>query len=194
METYRGKYHDSNSTNYNSDKTIDVDEEDRYGESDEGSASSPDVSDSEDNSQSDESASNSESEDIMEVDSDPWKPIKDEAKQRHLEESEELVESLVSQGHTEDEAKHKAFTTLLPKLQKELRNVYLDRLIWMRELKKDPIHKKVMHTKESFMDNDDFDVGEAIEAAVEKRKFLLNKLLHHDDLYDSNEDTENISN
>ena len=119
---------------------MDEEDEDEYGESDEGSASSRDVSDSEDNSQSDESVSNSESEDIMEVDSDPWKPIKDEAKQRHLEEYEELVESLVSQGHNEDEAKDKAFTTLLPKLQNELRKVYLDRLIWMRELKKDPIH------------------------------------------------------
>ena len=44
------------------------------------------------------------------------------------------------------------------------------------------------------MDNDDFNVDEAIEAAVEKRKFLLNKLLYHDDLYDSNLNTEDISN
>ena len=192
METSHGKYHDSNSNSYNRD----MDEEEENIESDEGdiSDSSTDVSDSEDNSQSNASVTNSESEDIMEVDNDPWKPIKDEAKQRHLEEYEELVENLASQGHDEIEAKEKAYTILLPKLQKELRKVYLDRLLWMRELKKDPTHKKVMRTKESFMDNDDFDVEEATEAAVEKRKFLLNKLIHHDDFYDSNEDTEDISN
>ena len=31
-----------------------------------------------------------------------------------------------------------------------------------------------MQTRDAFMDSDDFDPAEAMEAAVEKRKFLIN--------------------
>ena len=34
-----------------------------------------------------------------------------------------------------------------------------------------------MQTRDAFMDSDDFDPEEAMEAAVDKRKFLIKKLL-----------------
>ena len=34
-----------------------------------------------------------------------------------------------------------------------------------------------MQTKDAFVDNDDFDPKEAMEAAVNKRKFLIKRLL-----------------
>ena len=49
--------------------------------------------------------------------------------------------------------------------------------MWMKQLKNDPVHKKIMQTRDAFMDSDDFDPEEAMEAAVDKRKFLINRLL-----------------
>jgi hypothetical protein len=48
-------------------------------------------------------------------------------------------------------------------------------LVWMRQLKKDPVHKNIMHTKDALVENDDFDLEEPLEAAVDKRKFLIRR-------------------
>ena len=42
---------------------------------------------------------------------------------------------------------------------------------------KDPIHNKIMATRDDYVNNDMFDPDEAIAAAVDKRKFLLKRLL-----------------
>ena len=49
----------------------------------------------------------------------------------------------------------------------------------MKQLKNDPVHKKIMQTKDDFVDNDHFDQEEAIESAVDKRKFLFKRLLKY---------------
>jgi hypothetical protein len=107
---------------------------------------------------------------------DPWIPLIEEAKQRRNINLEEMKESLINTGLDEQSAKGKAFSNMVPKLQKELENIYMERLVWMRQLKKDPVHKKIMHTKDAFVENDDFDPEEALEAAVGKRKFLIRRL------------------
>jgi hypothetical protein len=48
----------------------------------------------------------------------------------------------------------------------------MERLLWIRQLKKDPVHKKIMHTNNELVENDDFDPEEALEAAVDMKKFL----------------------
>ena len=53
----------------------------------------------------------------------------------------------------------------------------MERLLWMKQLKNDPVYKKIMQTRDAFMDSDDFDPEVAMEAAVDKRKFLIKKLL-----------------
>ena len=70
-----------------------------------------------------------------------------------------------------------AYSYVLPKLQKELESVYMQRLMWMAQLKNDPIHRKIMQTKNVLMKNDDFDPEEAMEATIDKRKFLIRRLL-----------------
>ena len=50
-------------------------------------------------------------------------------------------------------------------------------LAWMKALKKDRIHKNIMATRDDYVYNDMFDPDEAIAAAVDKRKFLLKRLL-----------------
>ena len=47
----------------------------------------------------------------------------------------------------------------------------------MKQLKNDPVYTKIMQTRDPFMDSDDFDPEVAMEAAVDKRKFLIKKLL-----------------
>ena len=80
------------------------------------------------------------------------------------------------EGHDESEAKEEAFEKILPVFQKELGDVYMDNLVWMKALKKDPIHKKIKATGDDYVNNV-FDPDEAIAAAVKKRKFLLKRLL-----------------
>ena len=53
----------------------------------------------------------------------------------------------------------------------------MDNLAWMKALKKDPIHKKIMATRDYYVNNNTFDPDEAIAAVVKKRKFLLKRLL-----------------
>ena len=119
---------------------------------------------------------------------DPWIPLIEEAKQRRNIALEELKESLINTGLDEQSSKDKAFSNMLPKLQKELENIYMERLVWMRQLKKDPVHKKIMHTKDALVENDDFDPEEALEAAVDKRKFLIRRLLKGYDFDEENDD------
>ena len=119
---------------------------------------------------------------------DPWIPLIEEAKQRRNIALEEMKESLINTGLDEQSAKDKAFSNMLPKLQKELENIYMERLVWMRQLKEDPVHKKIMHTKDALVENDDFDPEEALEAAVDKRKFLIRRLLKGYDFDEENDD------
>ena len=85
--------------------------------------------------------------------------------------------NLIHSGLDKQSAGEKAYSRNLPKLQKELENIYMLRLLWMKQLKNDPVHKKIMQTRQAFMDNEDFNPEEAMEAAVDKRKFLIKRLL-----------------
>ena len=44
-------------------------------------------------------------------------------------------------------AGEKTYSSILPKLQKELENICMERLLWMKQLKNDPVHKKIMQNK-----------------------------------------------
>ena len=108
---------------------------------------------------------------------DPWMPMVEEAMQKYKTGFEEMKMNLIHSGLDEQPAGEKAYSDILPKLQKELESIYMDRLSWMKQLKNDPVHKKIMQTKDAFVDNDHFDPEEAMQAAVDKRKFLIKKLL-----------------
>ena len=55
----------------------------------------------------------------------------------------------------------------------------MDNLAWMKALKNDPIHKKIMSSRDDYVNNNIFDPDEAIAAALDKRKFLLKRLLEY---------------
>ena len=90
---------------------------------------------------------------------------------------EKIKMNLIHSGLDKQSAGGKAYSSIPSKLQKELENIYMERLFWMNQLKNDPVHKKMMQTRDALMDSDDFDPGEAMEAAVDKRKFLIKRLL-----------------
>lgn len=52
----------------------------------------------------------------------------------------------------------------------------------MDKTTKDPVHGKIMQTKDAFVENDNFDAEEAIEAAVDQRRFLIKRLLNDHEL------------
>ena len=81
-----------------------------------------------------------------------------------------------------DDAQAQASNLLLPVYRKKLRHLYLHYLRWYRNLKTDAVHKKVMKTLRSFMEDDEMEYTEAVEAAVSKRKYLLNSLFDLQDI------------
>ncbi|XP_028411976.1 ficolin-2-like [Dendronephthya gigantea] len=60
---------------------------------------------------------------------DPWIPLIEEAKQKSNTDFQEMKESLINTGLDEQSAKEKAYSNIMPILQKELENIYLERLL-----------------------------------------------------------------
>ena len=123
-----------------------------------------------------------------ETEEDPWMPLVDEAMQKHKTAFEEMKINLMQAGLDEQSVGEEAYSNILPTLQKDLESIYKDRLFWMKKLKSDPVHRKIMQTKDDFVSNDNFDPEEAIEAAVEKRKFLFKRLLKDYTFTDSDDE------
>ena len=108
---------------------------------------------------------------------DPWSTLINEAASKVRDQYDDILQALLMEGHDKSKAKEEAFAQILPAFRKELADVYMDNLTWMKTLKKDPIHKKIMATRDDYVDNKMFDPDKAIAAPVKKRKFLLKRLL-----------------
>ena len=65
-------------------------------------------------------------------------------------------------------SKKQAFSEILPELRKVLADIYLERLQWMWDIKKDHIHKRIMTTRKWLLEDVGFDRDEAMTAAVKK--------------------------
>ena len=121
----------------------------------------------------------------------PWGVLIHEAAMELRTKHNEIVQNFQNGGFSEIDAKKQAFSEILPDLRKKLGNIYLDRLKWMTQMKSDPVHRKIMKTKDAFVDEDDFDPDEALTAAIKKRKFLLERLLEDRQYFpDGNEDED----
>ena len=106
----------------------------------------------------------------------PWSRKLDEAQERHKVQLNALVDEYKRNGDSENVAHLKAQNALLPLYRKELRKVLLEYLQWMRAMKKVYTFQKVMETQKDLKDLDGFDWLESEELAINKRKFLLNRL------------------
>ena len=164
---------------------------DIFDSDDEKEHSSEEESNSEENENSEEGDSKEESEEHESSedgeDYDPWQTLIHEAKLQLLDKFQENVECLNNEGFSEVEAKRQSFSEVLPNLTKELEDIYVERLLWMSHMRKDPIHKKIMQTRENLIDVDFLDREEALYSAVEKRKFLFKRLLEKRQHYSDDE-------
>ena len=126
-----------------------------------------------------DNADDTSSEEGDEYESDPWAPLKAEAAQQSLSKFEGQTQNFTAEGFDENEAKDKAYLPILRKRRKDLQNIYLERLLRIRLLKRDPVHEKIMETRDVFVNDDNFDNREALEAAIDTRKFLLKRLFRN---------------
>lgn len=83
--------------------------------------------------------------------------------------------------------------------QQDFREMYSDFLVWYQNLKQNEIHKKVMETARNLQDVD-YDKDESLQAAVDQRKFLLDRIvekfvnsLEDDDDEEEEQEDEDIS-
>ena len=173
---------DSYVTSFDQDKTDEhEDTQDEYDDDVDENVDDQDEmeDDEEDFSDEDDQSTTSAVEDD---DTDPWDKLREEAVNDLNTVWEEQVEQYITQGLQKDDAELQATTQLLPAYRKRLRTFYLQSLKWYQVLKTDPVHKKVMTTLRRFMDDDEMDYAEAAEAAINKRKYLLNRLIEHEDV------------
>ena len=167
--------------NESDDETSTVSNKDIFSSSDDDKSSeeTDDASNEGESSEETDDASNegesSEETDDSDEEANPWRALIDEATAELHTKHSELVQSFENEGFSKIDAKKQAFAAILPELRKELGNVYMDRLQWMSQLKRDPVHRKIMKTRDAFVAEDEFDPDEALVAAIKKRKFLLER-------------------
>ena len=157
----------------------DEEQEDEYDDADD--IDDKDESGEEDNDTEDDDGDESTDSDNKDDDSDPWGKLREEAVRDLNSVWEERVEELMMQGLPNEDAEARASNLLLPAYQKRLRTLYLHYLKWYCDLKTDPVHNKVMNTLRRFMEEDEMDYTEATEAAINKRKYLLNRLFGYEE-------------
>ena len=107
---------------------------------------------------------------------DPWSRIQNEVCNRHEAQFEALINEYEQNGDSPEVARIKAENALLPVYRKEFRKVFLEFLQWMHAMKKDPTFRKAMETRQDLKDTEGYDWLESTELAIDKRKFLLNRL------------------
>ena len=183
--TSQDKTYDGYVTSFDQDNTDEHDEDtqDDYDDNVDDNVDDQDEMEDEEEEFSDEEDSTSAVEDD---DTDPWDKLREEAVNDLNAAWEEQVEQYITQGLQKDDAELQASSLLLPAYRKRLRIFYLQYLKWFHALKTDPVHKKAMTTLRRFMDDDGMDFAEAAEAAISKRKYLLNRLIEYEDDYKEN--------
>ena len=109
-------------------------------------------------------------------DMDPWDEFRKRVKALKLKDFNHVMKTLRKAGNGKKLAQIRAYNQMLPELQKALRQVYIDHLKWVHVLREDPIHKAILETRKKFQEEEDMDFNEAVEAAVNQRKYLLNRV------------------
>ena len=77
---------------------------------------------------------------------------------------------------SEKEARKRAFAELLPKYRKYLINRYIFRVLWFDSMRSDPIHRTIKRAAKRLTEEDDYDSDESWKYAINKRKYLFDKL------------------
>ena len=75
------------------------------------------------------------------------------------------------------------------RFQKIFRNMYKIHILWIKRLRRNHIHQRVMDTARRLRDDihEDYDYPESIDASISKRKHLLNRIVPN---FDEDSDNE----
>ena len=90
---------------------------------------------------------------------------------------ERVTENMARQRLHEEAARKRVYDNMLPTYRKALVNVFVDEMLWFYAMKKDRIYLSVKNTVSSLKLLDDYDNKEAWKSAVNKRKFLFDRIL-----------------
>ena len=119
----------------------------------------------------------SEDEDVSDRDDqDPWETLRQEVEESLSSTYDKKVNKFLKEGVSETMAEAKAFNALFPVYRRKLQGLYLHYLHWFERLRHDPMHSDVMKTRHRFTEEDSMDVEEVKDAAVERRKFIMNRM------------------
>ena len=130
----------------------------------------------EDSEESEVSSQGTESSQEETENLEPWSRIFNEAEKRHETQLNALINEYERNGDSENVARVKTENAPLPLYRKELRKVLLENLQGIRAMKTDLTFKKAIETQKELKDTEGFDWLESTELAIDKRKFLLNRL------------------
>ena len=125
-----------------------------------------------------------------EPDYDPWQTLRQKVRHDLKDLYWNEVQQFLDRGKSQTYAENGAFNALLPVSRGRLRRAYLEHLKWIHRIKLDTVHRQVMKTLRRLIDEDDMDFDEASESAVEKRKFLSNRVVKEKLLPDESDDDE----
>ena len=146
-------------------------EEDEHDESEDEDDESEDEDDGEPEDEEDEEPEEEEDEQ-----KNPWLGIREDVEERHKKKLEALITEFQKSGDSEEVAAVKAYNSLLPLYREDLKDVLLEELKWIHALKKDPIYREVVATRDELMAEKGYDWLESTQLAIHERRFLLNRL------------------
>ena len=87
---------------------------------------------------------------------------------QHKGKLEALITKFQKLGNSQEVAVVKAYNSLLTLYREDLRDVLLEDLKWMRALRKDPIYREVVATRDKLMEEKGYDWLESTELAIHK--------------------------
>ena len=120
---------------------------------------------------------NEEEEEAYEEDS-PWFSLIETVFEQCQRKFDKRVASHMSSADMDEaEARKLVYRNILHIYRKVLTNHFVDKVLWFPSMKRDPIFKTVKRTASGLIDLDDYDGEEAWKSAVNKRKFLFDRVL-----------------
>ena len=106
-------------------------------------------------------------------DSNPWKFILNEVYQTMGPIRDASVDKTMQEN---------VYDALMPDYTKELMKIYIKYLRLLKGLQRDSTHRKIWKTIKRLIEEEGYDEDESIDAAVNQRKFLLQRMLTHADV------------
>ena len=136
--------------------------------SDEGSDESSDE-------HSDESSGEGSDDEAKDSQYNLWTYLKNKALEKNDKKFRKKQEAFINKGESEDDAEISAFHSVLPDIRKDISKAYTELLLVWHYAEDDKSHEKIIETKRKLIEDDDYDVDEAIYSAVKKRKYIIEK-------------------